>query len=243
MLELRLQAFTKLSADDRSSIDRLSRKSCRNYRSRTDLIREGDRPRSVFVILKGWACRYKQLPDGRRQIVAFFVPGDLCDMNIFILKSMDHSVGALTAVRAAEISQDDFEQLTLEHPRITQALNWDLLVTVAVQREWTLNIGQRTAYERLAHLFCEMFLRLRTVGLTSGDTCEFPITQGDLADATGLTSVHVNRMLQDMRRDGLIELQNRKLRVPDLSALMNVAMFTPNYLHLDREGGSLDAND
>lgn len=242
MLDLRLQAYTKLSSDDRASIDRLSHKSVRQYGPRRDLVQEGDRPRSVFLMLEGWACRYKQLPDGRRQIVAFFVPGDLCDMEIYILREMDHSVGALTAVRAAEINQDDFDRLMLDHPRTTQALHWDLLVTVSVQREWTLNIGQRTAYERLAHLFCELFLRLRVVGLTRGDSCDFPITQMDLADATGLTSVHVNRMLQDMRRDGLIELHNRQLRVPDLSALMNVAMFTPNYLHLDHEGSSLDAN-
>lgn len=242
MLDLRLQAYARLSSDDRASIDRLSHKSVRHYGPRRDLVQEGDRPRSVFLMLEGWACRYKQLPDGRRQIVAFFVPGDLCDMEIYILREMDHSVGALTAVRAAEINQDDFDRLMLDHPRITQALHWDLLVTVAVQREWTLNIGQRTAYERLAHLFCELFLRLRVVGLTRGDSCDFPITQMDLADATGLTSVHVNRMLQDMRRDGLIELHNRQLRVPDLSALMNVAMFTSNYLHLDHEGSSLDAN-
>lgn len=243
MLELRLQAYTKLSSDDRASIDRLSRTSVRKYGARRDLVREGEKPRSVFLMLEGWACRYKQLPDGRRQIVAFFVPGDICDMEIYILKEMDHSVGSLTAVRAAEISQDDFDRLMLDHPRVTQALHWDLLVTVAVQREWTLNIGQRTAYERLAHLFCELFLRLQVVGLTRGDTCDLPITQADLADATGLTSVHVNRMLQDMRRDGLIELQNRQLRVPDLAALMDAAMFTPNYLHLGREGRGLDAND
>ncbi len=243
MLELRLEAFTKLSSDDRASIDRISRKGIRNYAMRRDLIAEGDRPKSVFLMLEGWACRYKQLPDGRRQIVAFFIPGDLGDMEVYILKEMDHSVGALTKVRAAEISREDFDRLMIDHPRITQALHWDMLVTVAVQREWTLNIGQRTAYERLAHLFCELFLRLRTVGLTNGDTCDFPITQTDLAEATGLTSVHVNRMLQDLRRDGLIELQNRQLRVPDLAALMDVAMFTPNYLHLDHEGRNLDANN
>lgn len=243
MLKRRLQAFTRLSEDDRASIDHLSGKCVREWGAKRDLIHEGDRPRSVFVMLEGWACRYKQLPDGRRQIVAFFIPGDLCDMEIYILKAMDHSVGTLTNVRAAEISHHDFDQLMLDHPRITQALHWDMLVTVAVQREWTLNIGQRTAYERLAHLFCELFMRLRTVGLANGDTCDFPINQTDLGDATGLTAVHVNRMLQDLRRDGLIELHNRQLRLPNLDALMDAAMFTPNYLHLDHEGRSMDAND
>ena len=112
-----------------------------------------------------------------------------------------------------------------------------------MQREWTTNVGQRTAYERLAHLFCELFVRLRTVGLTDGKSCDFPPTQLDLADATGLTSVHVNRTIQELRRDGLIELHNRRLTIPDLRALMNACMFNANYLHLNHEGAHLDAND
>jgi len=128
-------------------------------------------------------------------------------------------------------------------PRITQALFWNELVTAAIQREWTLKLGQRTAYERIAHLFVEIFLRLQTVGRTQGKACEFPLTQNDIADATGLTAVHVNRTLQDLRRDGLVELQSRVLTVPDLKALRNAAMFNDNYLHLDGEGRHLDAND
>jgi CRP-like cAMP-binding protein len=133
--------------------------------------------------------------------------------------------------------------MMFDHPRITQALFWDELVTVAIQREWTLNVGQRTAYERIAHLLCELYLRLRTVGLTDGTSCHFPLTQVDLADATGLTAVHVNRTLQELRRDGLIELQSKTLTIPDLNALRQVALFNDNYLHLDREGAHLDAND
>lgn len=116
-------------------------------------------------------------------------------------------------------------------------------MTVAIQREWTLNLGQRTAYERLSHLMVEMFLRLQTVGLTNGNACDFPLTQVDLADATGLTAVHVNRTLQELRKDGLIELQSRRLVIPDMRALKGVAMFNDNYLHLDHEGRQFDAND
>jgi CRP-like cAMP-binding protein len=116
-------------------------------------------------------------------------------------------------------------------------------VTNAIQREWTLNLGQRTAYERIAHLFVELFLRLEVVGLTNGGSCEFPLTQNDIADATGLTAVHVNRTLQDLRRDGLVELQSRVLTIPDMKALKNAALFNENYLHLGREGRHLDAND
>ena len=242
-LKLHLEAFTKLSQQDRALLDRLTRKNVREVPARRDLVREGDKPRAVNVMLDGWACRYKQLPDGRRQVVSFFIPGDLCDANVFILKEMDHSIGAVTRVRYAEILPDDFEALMNESPRITQALWWHELVSAAVSREWTTNVGQRTAYERIAHLFCELFVKLRQVRLTEGTSCEFPLTQMDIADATGLTSVHVNRTLQELRRDGLIELSGKRLTIPDLDALMQVSMFNPNYLHLNHEGAHLDAND
>ena len=186
VLALRLQAFTKLSKDDRAAVDRLARRTVREVAARRDVIREGDRPRAVNLVLDGWACRYKTLPDGRRQIVALFVPGDLCDINVFILKEMDHNIGAITSLRVAEIGRDHFEALMLDHPRIAQALWWDELVTVAIQREWTLNVGQRTAYERIAHLMVELFLRLQAVDLVRGSQCDFPLTQVDIADATGL---------------------------------------------------------
>jgi CRP-like cAMP-binding protein len=242
-LALRLQAFTKLSREDLASIERASRKGTREVGARRDLIREGDEPKSVFLVLDGWACRYKQLPDGRRQIVGLFIPGDICDLNVYILKEMDHSIGAITNLKVAEIGRDDFEQLMQANPRVMQALFWDELVTVSVQREWTLNVGQRTAYERISHLFVELFLRLKAVGLADGNSCDLPLTQVDIADASGLTAVHVNRTLQELRKEGLIELQGRKLVIPDLTALKNAALFNDNYLHLNREGAHLDAND
>jgi CRP-like cAMP-binding protein len=210
---------------------------------RRDVIREGDKPRAVNIVIEGWACRYKQLPDGRRQIVHFFLPGDLCDANVFLLREMDHSIGAITSLRYAEISPPDFEDLQLRSPRITQALWWHELVNAGISREWITNVGQRTAFERIAHLFCELYHRLRIVGRTENGSCAFPLTQMDLADATGLTAVHVNRTLQELRRQGLIELQGKRLNIPDLGALERVSMFNPNYLHLDREGRHLDAND
>lgn len=241
-LALKLEAFVKLSRDDRAAMERLSR-THREVAPRRDLIREGDAPRFVHLVLEGWACRYKTLPDGRRQIVAFFLPGDFCDLNVYVLREMDHSVGAITKLRVADISREEMDAVTQTHPRITQALWWHELVAAAVQREWTLNVGQRTAFERIAHLMVELFLRLDVVGLTNGDSCDFPLTQNDIADATGLTAVHVNRTLQELRRAGLIVLQGRTLTIPDMAALKNVALFNANYLHLDREGRSLDAND
>jgi CRP-like cAMP-binding protein len=242
-LRNKLEAFTRLSQADRAAIDRVTALGVKEVAPRRDLVREGDRPTAVHVVLEGWGCRYKTLPDGRRQIVAFFIPGDMCDLNIFILKEMDHNVGAITRLRVASIGADEFSDLLDRHPRISQALWWNELVTVAIQREWTLNIGQRSAYERIAHMMCEMFTRMKTVGLVEGNACHFPLTQADIGDATGLTAVHVNRTLQDLRRDGLIELQGRRLTIQNFAGLKNAAMFSDNYLHLDHDGAHLDAND
>ena len=205
------------------------------------MIREGEKPRVILFVLAGWGCRYKGLPNGRRQIVGLFIPGDFCDLNVYILKAMDHSVGAITRLSVADISRDEMDRLTAAHPRVTQALWWESLVNNSIQREWTLNLGQRTAYERIAHLLAELFLRLRAVGLTNGDSCDFPLTQNDLADAAGLTAVHVNRTLQDLRRNELIVLEHKHLTIPDIKRLKEVAMFNPNYLHLEHEGRHPDA--
>ena len=237
----KLEAFTKLSSDDRAALANASRNT-RYVDARRDVVAEGDKPRHVHLVLDGWACRYKTLPDGKRQIVALFVPGDFCDVNVYILKHMDHSIGAITRLKVAMITPEEMNGLTAERPRVTQALWWHELVTAAVQREWTLNLGQRSAYERLAHLLVELYLRLKAVGRAEDGRCDFPLTQNDLADATGLTSVHVNRTLQELRRDGLIELERKQLQILDLERMMDVSMFNANYLHLDHEGRHLDAN-
>lgn len=238
----KLEAFTRLSKDDRAALAEVSRNT-RVVDARRDIVTEGDKPRFVHLMLDGWACRYKTLPDSKRQIVSMFIPGDFCDLNVYILKQMDHSIGAITRTKVAMITPEEMNALTAERPRVTQALWWHELVTTAIQREWTLNLGQRTAYERLAHLLVELYLRLQTVGKTSDGRCDFPLTQNDLADASGLTAVHVNRTLQELRRNGLIELERRQLHILDLEALMDVSMFNPNYLHLDHEGRHLDANE
>ena len=237
----KLEAFTRLSADDRAALSQVSR-NFRYVDARRDVISEGDTPRHVHLVLDGWGCRYKQLPDGKRQIISIFVPGDFCDVNVYILRQLDHSIAAITRLKVAMITPEEMNWLTAERPRITQALWWHELVAAAVQREWTLNLGQRSAYERLAHLLTELYLRLQTVGRAHDGRCDFPLTQNDLADATGLTSVHVNRTLQELRRDGLIELERKQLQILDMERMIDSAMFNPNYLHLDHEGRHLDAN-
>ena len=159
-----------------------------------------------------------------------------------MLGEMDHSVGTITEVTIGEISQDAFEEITLRHPRLVQALWRETLVNAAVQREWTVSLGQRRAIERIAHIICELFLRLHRVGLTRQNTCEWPITLTELADTIGMTSVHVSRTLQELRSLGLIRLRDRLLTIPDFDALAHLAMFNPNYLHLERRGAYFEAD-
>ena len=242
-LTRKLELFTRLSSDDKSALERVSKLKLRHLSPREDIFAEGEKPGQVSLILEGWACRYRTLEDGRRQITAFLLPGDMSDLRMFILKSMDHSVAALTKVLLAEIPPDTIVALSDSSPRLARALWWSSLVEEAIQREWTTSLGQREAFERLAHLFCELFIRLMGVGLTEGDSCDLPVTQEQLGDATGMTTVHVNRTLTAMRDAKLIVLRGRKLIIPDLKALKGAALFNDNYLHLDRVGRALDANE
>lgn len=243
LIRLKLEHYTRLSADDVQLLSRLSTLNIRQIQPRRDIMREGEQPKVVNLILDGWAIRHKMLEDGRRQILAFLVPGDFCDTKNFVLSEMDHSVGALTAVTVAQIPNEMIQDIERNWPRLSQALNWDLLVQLAIQREWTLNVGQRSAIERISHLICELFTRMKTVGLCHDGVCSIPATQTDLSEATGVTPVHVNRTLQEMRARGLIEWKGREVRVPDMDALRRVGMFNEAYLHLQREGAHLDANE
>lgn len=239
----RLENFTRLSSADREALTCLSSRRLRQLEAREDIIREGERPVVVNLVQEGWACRYRHLEDGRRQIMSFLLPGDFCDLNVFVLRAMDHSMGAVTPIAVAQVTREELDQIALDHSRVAEAMAWEDLVNAAVQREWTVTIGRRDAVERVAHLLCELFLRLQAIDLTEENGCELPLRQMDLADATGLSNVHVNRTLQELRRQHLIALEGRWLTVLDLEGLMSAALFDPGYLHLDHEGRHLDAND
>jgi len=200
--------------------------------ARADVAREGDLPGDLRLIVSGWACRYKVLEDGRRQIMALLLPGDLCDLHASVLRRMDHSIGALTDVHLSDIPHERVRHAMAASPAVARAMTVHMLAGASGQREWAVSLGQRTAFERIGHLFCEIFLRLDAVGLTAGTSCEMPITQTDLADLTGITPVHVNRTLQDLRTRGLISLKGRILDIPDLDALQREVLFSPGYLHL-----------
>jgi CRP-like cAMP-binding protein len=230
----KLEQFTALSDEDKRALETLATYKTRHVGAREDVIHEGDKPRHVNLMLDGYACRYKTIEDGRRQIVAFFIPGDICDARMFMLKHMDHSIGTLSPARLAEIPGEVFLELVENSPTLMRALWWNTLVEEAIAREWTLNVGQRSAYERMAHLLCELFVRLKAVGLTSGESCELPMTQAELADALGLSTVHVNRTLQELRANGLITLRGKTLVIHDLGALQEAGLFNPSYLHYER---------
>ncbi|MDQ0317468.1 Crp/Fnr family transcriptional regulator [Amorphus orientalis] len=239
----KLDNFARLSFEERRILHHAATERVRRIGARESLVHEGGKPPDISLLLSGWACRYKMLSDGRRQILAFLIPGDLFEQNGHVLREMDHSIGTLTPVEVGEIARPRFDEVLSERPRIAQGLLWDTLVGAAIQREWTVNLGRRDAPERVGHLLCELFVRLQSVGLTLGNRCDLPLTQNELADATGMSTVHVNRTIQDLRAANLIILREKTLTIPDMDTLKRATRFSPTYLHLQRVGGHLDASD
>jgi CRP-like cAMP-binding protein len=231
---MKMEQFTPFSDEDKRLLDELTGTDRRHYGAREDMLREGDPSPSCHLILSGLACRYKILEDGGRQIMAFLVPGDLCDPEVFILKEMDHHIGTLVPSVIASIPGDVMRNLLLKRPGIALALWWGTLQDESILRERIIDQGRRDAYSQIAFLIYEMLLRLRAVGVMDDQKFEWPITQTDLADATGLTPVHVNRMLQRLREEGLIAAEGKLWTVLDPAGLRKAANFNPNYLHLDR---------
>lgn len=226
----KLRGYVSLTDED----TRLLTGACamqRDVPARHDLIREGDKPVFVFVMLDGWACRYKLLPEGGRQIIAFLMPGDFCDMHVAVLDEMDHSIGTLTPSRVASIPRAKMEELIETRHAITRAFWRTQLVDESVLRAWIVSMGRRSSLQRVAHLLCELYVRAQSIGLEIDGRCELPISQIALADAVGLTPVHVNRVLRKLRLRGAIAKHARMLVITDIGALGAIAGFDANYLH------------
>lgn len=226
----KLQGFATLDDQDVAILTSAITRS-RSVAARQDLIREGDRPGPVFVILEGWACRYKILPEGGRQIVAFLMPGDTCDMHIALLAEMDHSIQTLTPARVAMVERSVMQEILETRPQIARALWSTQLVDEGTLRAWIVSMGRRSSIARVAHLMCEIYVRARNVGLVHGNELEFPITQIVLADALGMTPVHVNRVLRTLRVAETVELREKSLVLRDPGKLAEIAGFDENYLH------------
>jgi CRP-like cAMP-binding protein len=236
----KLQRLSALSDAEKALLDELASNSVKFVEARQDLVHDGEHPTDCNLILEGFACRYKLMPDGKRQIMSFQIPGDIVDIQGAIMGRMDHSLGALTRCKIVVIPHATVLAITEKHPRLARAMWKDTLVDAAVFREWMASIGRRSAYERIAHLMCEMAVRLEAVGLGSDGSYPWPITQTEVGDSLGLSSVHVNRTLQELRGDGLIGLRGSTLVIHDWEGLQRAGDFTSEYLHLERvPNGSL----
>jgi CRP-like cAMP-binding protein len=230
----KLESVSALSDDERLALQNLPIQ-VQELRPDQDIVREGDRPSRSCLVLDGFAATYKMTGDGKRQIMAFHSPGDIPDLQSLQLKVLDSSLGTLTACKVGFIPHEVLRDLCRRQPRLNDALWRETLIDAAIFREWMTNIGRRDAYNRIAHICCEWIVRLRAVGLVRDHVCEFPITQNELADATGISTVHVNRVLQELRGNKLITLKGSTLRVLDWKQLKRVGDFDAAYLHLDRE--------
>ncbi|WP_205481455.1 helix-turn-helix domain-containing protein [Sphingomonas arenae] len=208
-------------------------RSVRRAEKGRDIAVPGDSSRSLPVILRGWACRYQVLANGKRQIVMLYLPGDMCEPFGLLPHFIDDNIAALTPVSFSTLSQDVLRTWVERSPTCKQALWWDLLVATNIERAQIVSLGRRSAAERLGHLFCEIELRLRMAGIPTESGCDMPLTQVELADLLGLTPVHVNRSLQDLRKAGLISLENRRLIIREHQELRDLSDFDPCYLHVN----------
>lgn len=199
-----------------------------------DLVREGSRPNVSMLVVDGFTSRYRDSADGRRQIMAIHIPGDFVDLHSLLLKEMDHSVGALSPCRVVRFPHDRLVRLTETMPHLTRMLWLMTLIDSSIHREW-LVAASRSAPEQIAHLVCELYTRLRVTGLATDYAFELPITQTELGEALGLSAVHVNRSLQQLRSEGLFSWQNQQLSILDWDGLKRRAQFDDRYLHLVKE--------
>lgn len=228
----KLRRRIEISSDEERSI-RYAVAETRRVAADQILIRSGDELNSCIVLLDGWLARSKDLAGGERQVTELHVAGDFADLHGFTLKRLDHDVVTLSECVVAVVPHERLQDLTERHPRLARAFWFSTNVDAAINRELALSLGQRSAIARMAHLFCELYARLDAVGLTRSNGYEFPLTQRELSECLGLTVVHANRTLQELRRRGLVELENRQLTILDRRGLEGLAEFDPSYLYLE----------
>jgi CRP-like cAMP-binding protein len=226
----RLERRVRLADADRQALEALPH-SIRSLPAGAHVIRDGDRPEACCLLLSGFACRYKITGDGARQIVSFHMAGEFVDLQNGLLGVADHSVQVLTETEAAVVPRQALHDLALARPAIGEALWIDTLIDASIFREWVVNVGRRDSRGRVAHLLCELSLRMQEAGLADGHRYELPMTQEQLGDAVGLTSVHVNRVLKQLAEEGLISRDRRTIVIEDWRRMREAGDFNARYLH------------
>jgi CRP-like cAMP-binding protein len=229
----KLRKRTEISAEEERAIRNAVAETRKLPRDEV-VIHSGEELNSSLVLLDGWMARSKDLQSGERQVTELHVAGDFADLHSFTLKRLDHDVLTLTDCTVAVVPHERLKEITERHPHLARVYWFSTNVDAAISRELALSLGQRSAISRMAHLFCELHVRLDLVGRTKGNSYEMPLTQRELAECLGLTVVHANRTIQELRRRGLVGLENRQLSILDRRGLEGVAEFDPAYLFLDK---------
>jgi CRP-like cAMP-binding protein len=230
-LVLKLERRDRLSPEERHVLEGVAT-TIKEMSANQDIVREGETLGFSTILLNGWAGRIKTLAEGQRAITSLHINGDFVDLHSLLLKPMDHTVTALTACRTAMVPHEHLREITARHPHLTRMLWLDTLIDAAIHREWLAVRGGLPALSQLAHLLCELYLRLETVGLASERRFVLPLTQSVLADVLGLSPVHVNRTAQDLRREELVHWAGNVVQIKDWDRLVQIAEFDPDYLNL-----------
>jgi CRP-like cAMP-binding protein len=229
----RLNRLVELSSVERAAIDRISYKTT-TLKPGLLLVKEENPPRTCALLLDGFAIRTKFSSDGARQIIAIQLPGDALDLQQLYLEEADHNVEPLTTVTIADMLRSDIQHVAEQHPNVMRAILIENQIEASISREWLLNIGRRGAKQRLAHMICEVATRLSDPSSDDRHGFYLPMTQDQLGDATGLTPVHVNRMLMELEREGSISRIKRHIHIHDWQRLVLTGDFSETYLHRDQ---------
>ena len=229
----KLRVRDRIGSEEEAAI-RSSISDVRRIRADVTVVRRGQELNECLLLLDGWMARNRDMSDGQQQISELQFCGDFVDLHGFTLRRLDHNVTSLTPCKVAVVPHENFRKLLERFPHLARVYWMMTNIDASIHREWTASLGRRPALSRMAHLFCEIYERLRIVGQTSGNSYEFPLTQQELSECLGLTSVHVNRTLQELRKRGLIEVHRRQTTIPDMPALQAVAEFDTDYLYLER---------
>lgn len=229
---MKLRARHDVSAEEEAAI-RSAVSETRTYPADQVCIRRGEELHHSTLVLDGLMCRYKDLRSGQRQYTELHVAGDFADLHSFTLKQLDHNVMTLSPCRVALVPHERLTEITREFPHLTRVYWFATNLDAAIHREWALSLGRRSAVSRMANLFCELHVRLEIVGLAGPTGYDLPITQEELAECLGITAVHVNRTLKELRERNLLEFRSGHVTLTDLDALRQVAEFDAAYLYLD----------